>query len=86
MDSCVSKFIQKIVHCIFLLVSFGGGFFLNQHQLHCWFLSSRFILPGEVDIEIPYEDFLSPDEEMDARREKEAKKRQELLLSVNFSK
>ncbi|NXY05652.1 NBAS protein, partial [Pteruthius melanotis] len=46
----------------------------------------RFILPGEVDIEIPYEDFLSPDEEVDTRKEKEAKKRQELLLSVNFSK
>ncbi|KAJ7412687.1 Neuroblastoma-amplified sequence [Pitangus sulphuratus] len=46
----------------------------------------RFILPGEVDIEVPYEDFLSPDEEMDPRKEKEPKKRQELLLSVNFSK
>ncbi|XP_058690107.1 NBAS subunit of NRZ tethering complex isoform X2 [Poecile atricapillus] len=46
----------------------------------------RFILPGEADIEIPYEDFLSPDKEMDTRKEKEAKKRQELLLSVNFSK
>ncbi|XP_009584115.1 PREDICTED: neuroblastoma-amplified sequence-like, partial [Fulmarus glacialis] len=46
----------------------------------------RFILPGEVDIEIPYEDFLSPDEEMDTRKEKEAKKHEELLLSVNFSK
>uniref|UniRef100_A0A8C3XXK9 NBAS subunit of NRZ tethering complex n=1 Tax=Catharus ustulatus TaxID=91951 RepID=A0A8C3XXK9_CATUS len=46
----------------------------------------RFILPGEVDIEIPYEDLLSPDEEVDTRKEKEAKKRQELLLSVNFSK
>uniref|UniRef100_A0A8C3M7B8 NBAS subunit of NRZ tethering complex n=1 Tax=Geospiza parvula TaxID=87175 RepID=A0A8C3M7B8_GEOPR len=46
----------------------------------------RFILPGEVDIEIPYEDLLSPDEEMDTRKEKEAKKRQELLSSVNFSK
>ncbi|XP_074905217.1 NBAS subunit of NRZ tethering complex isoform X3 [Buteo buteo] len=46
----------------------------------------RFILPGEVDIEIPYEDLLSPEEEMDTRREKEAKKHQELLLSVNFSK
>lgn len=49
-------------------------------------LSYRFILPGEVDIGIPYEDFLSPDEEMNARKEKEAKKRRELLLSVNFSK
>lgn len=49
-------------------------------------LSSRFILPGEMDTEVPYEDFLSPDEEMDTRKEKEAKKCQELLLSVNFSK
>ncbi|XP_068793258.1 NBAS subunit of NRZ tethering complex isoform X1 [Struthio camelus] len=46
----------------------------------------RFILPGEVDIEIPYEEFLSPDEEAETRKEKEARKRQELLLSVNFSK
>ncbi|XP_041888889.1 neuroblastoma-amplified sequence isoform X3 [Corvus kubaryi] len=46
----------------------------------------RFILPGEVDTDILYEDFLSPDEEMDTRKEKEAKKHQELLLSVNFSK
>ncbi|XP_066851051.1 NBAS subunit of NRZ tethering complex isoform X3 [Anser cygnoides] len=46
----------------------------------------RFILPGEVDIEIPYEDFLSADEETDARKEKEARKHRELLLSVNFSK
>ncbi|XP_061845911.1 NBAS subunit of NRZ tethering complex isoform X3 [Colius striatus] len=46
----------------------------------------RFILPGDVDIEIPYEDFWSPDEEMDTRKEKKAKKHQELLLSVNFSK
>ncbi|XP_068534724.1 NBAS subunit of NRZ tethering complex isoform X3 [Anas acuta] len=46
----------------------------------------RFILPGEVDIEIPYEDFLSADEETDAKKEKEARKHQELLLSVDFSK
>lgn len=39
-----------------------------------------------MDIEIAYEDFLSRDEEMDTRKEKEAKKREELLLSVNFSK
>lgn len=55
-------------------------------MLRLLILCSRFILPGEVDIEIPYEDLLSPDEEMDTRKEKEAKKRQELLLSVNFSK
>ncbi|XP_075779590.1 NBAS subunit of NRZ tethering complex isoform X4 [Pelodiscus sinensis] len=47
----------------------------------------RFILPGEVDIdEIPYEEFLSPDEEVENRKEREARKHQELLLSVNFSK
>ncbi|XP_053879446.1 NBAS subunit of NRZ tethering complex isoform X2 [Malaclemys terrapin pileata] len=47
----------------------------------------RFILPGEVDIdEVPYEEFLSPDEEAENRKEREAKKHQELLLSVNFSK
>ncbi|XP_067400847.1 NBAS subunit of NRZ tethering complex isoform X2 [Emydura macquarii macquarii] len=47
----------------------------------------RFILPGEVDIdEVPYEDFLSPDEEEENRKEREARKHQELLLSVNFSK
>jgi len=50
------------------------------------FLSSRFILPGEADIGIPYENFLSPDEETDTKKEKEARKHQELLLSVNFSK
>ncbi|NXG33710.1 NBAS protein, partial [Dromaius novaehollandiae] len=46
----------------------------------------RFILPGEVDIETPYEEFLSPDEEAETRKEKESRKHQELLLSVNFSK
>ncbi|XP_046770971.1 neuroblastoma-amplified sequence isoform X3 [Gallus gallus] len=46
----------------------------------------RFILPGEADIGIPYENFLSPDEETDTKKEKEARKHQELLLSLNFSK
>uniref|UniRef100_A0A674I8F3 NBAS subunit of NRZ tethering complex n=1 Tax=Terrapene triunguis TaxID=2587831 RepID=A0A674I8F3_9SAUR len=47
----------------------------------------RFILPGDVDIdEVPYEEFLSPDEEAENRKEREARKHQELLLSVNFSK
>ncbi|XP_052559282.1 NBAS subunit of NRZ tethering complex isoform X2 [Tympanuchus pallidicinctus] len=46
----------------------------------------RFILPGEADVGIPYENFLSPDEETDAKKEKEARKHQELLLSLNFSK
>lgn len=67
--------LQKLVHLFFL-----------SSLLRLLVLSSRFILPGEVDTEIPYEDFSSPDEEMDSRKEKEAKKHQELLLSVNFSK
>uniref|UniRef100_A0A8C2YB04 NBAS subunit of NRZ tethering complex n=1 Tax=Coturnix japonica TaxID=93934 RepID=A0A8C2YB04_COTJA len=46
----------------------------------------RFILPGEADIGIPYENFLSPDEETDTKKEKESRKNQELLLSLNFSK
>uniref|UniRef100_A0A8C3T484 NBAS subunit of NRZ tethering complex n=1 Tax=Chelydra serpentina TaxID=8475 RepID=A0A8C3T484_CHESE len=47
----------------------------------------RFILPGDVDIDgVPYEEFLSPDEEAENRKEREARKHQELLLSVNFSK
>uniref|UniRef100_A0A452IMD0 Uncharacterized protein n=1 Tax=Gopherus agassizii TaxID=38772 RepID=A0A452IMD0_9SAUR len=47
----------------------------------------RFILSGEVDIdEIPYEQFLSPGEEAENRKKREARKHQELLLSVNFSK
>ncbi|XP_039190737.1 neuroblastoma-amplified sequence isoform X2 [Crotalus tigris] len=47
----------------------------------------RFILPGDVDIdELLYEEFLTPEEEAEYRKEQEAIKRQELLKSVNFSK
>ncbi|KAG5277189.1 hypothetical protein AALO_G00114600 [Alosa alosa] len=47
----------------------------------------RFILPGDVDVDdTPYEDFLSAEEEMDRRKEKEQKKRQELLKKVDFSR
>ncbi|XP_067884632.1 NBAS subunit of NRZ tethering complex [Heterodontus francisci] len=46
----------------------------------------RFILPGDVDIDdLPYEDYVSPVEEMQRRKEKEAAKRQELLQLVDFS-
>ncbi|XP_060709523.1 NBAS subunit of NRZ tethering complex isoform X1 [Hemiscyllium ocellatum] len=46
----------------------------------------RFILPGDVDIDdLPYEDYMSPVEEMQKRKEKEAARRQELLQCVNFS-
>ncbi|KAM9497126.1 NBAS subunit of NRZ tethering complex isoform 1-T1 [Clarias gariepinus] len=47
----------------------------------------RFILPGDVDVDdAPYEDFQSMEEEMERKREREAKKRQELLKKVDFSK
>ncbi|XP_066468045.1 NBAS subunit of NRZ tethering complex isoform X2 [Tiliqua scincoides] len=47
----------------------------------------RFILPGDVDIdELLYEEFLTPEEEAESRKEWEAMKRQDLLRSVNFSK
>ncbi|XP_051954373.1 NBAS subunit of NRZ tethering complex [Xyrauchen texanus] len=47
----------------------------------------RFILPGDVDLDDdPYEDFLSIEEEMEQRKEREVKKRQELLKKVDFSK
>ncbi|XP_066561749.1 NBAS subunit of NRZ tethering complex [Amia ocellicauda] len=46
----------------------------------------RFIMPGDIDIEeVPYEDFLSPTEELQRKKEVEAKKRQELLKKVDFS-
>ncbi|KAJ1149646.1 hypothetical protein NDU88_002451 [Pleurodeles waltl] len=46
----------------------------------------RFILPGDVDIEdIPYEEFLSPAEEANSRKEQESRKQQDLLKRVNFS-
>ncbi|KAJ8397645.1 hypothetical protein AAFF_G00436440, partial [Aldrovandia affinis] len=47
----------------------------------------RFILPGDLDIEdAPYEDFLSPAEELKRKKEGEAKKRLELLDKVDFSR
>ncbi|XP_063170753.1 NBAS subunit of NRZ tethering complex [Candoia aspera] len=47
----------------------------------------RFILPGDVDIDkLLYEEFLTPEEEAEYRKEQEAIKRQEFLESVNFSK
>jgi hypothetical protein len=53
-----------------------------------FFLSCRFTLPGEVDIDtIPYEELLLPDEELaQTKMETEHKKREELLKLMNFSK
>ncbi|KAM9354661.1 LOW QUALITY PROTEIN: NBAS subunit of NRZ tethering complex [Pholidichthys leucotaenia] len=47
----------------------------------------RFIMPGDVDLDdLPYEDFLSVDEEQERKKEKENRKRQELLTKVDFSR
>ncbi|XP_062293103.1 NBAS subunit of NRZ tethering complex isoform X1 [Scomber scombrus] len=47
----------------------------------------RFIMPGDVDLDdLPYEDMLSDNEELEMKKEKENKKRQELLAKVDFSR
>uniref|UniRef100_A0A3Q3XCS4 NBAS subunit of NRZ tethering complex n=1 Tax=Mola mola TaxID=94237 RepID=A0A3Q3XCS4_MOLML len=47
----------------------------------------RFIMPGDVDLdELPYEDFLSDDAELDRKTERESRKREELLAKVDFSR
>ncbi|KAK7906904.1 hypothetical protein WMY93_015516 [Mugilogobius chulae] len=47
----------------------------------------RFIMPGDVDLDdLPYDDILSEDEELDIKKDKENKKRQELLDKVDFSR
>uniref|UniRef100_A0A1A7XPK9 Neuroblastoma amplified sequence n=1 Tax=Iconisemion striatum TaxID=60296 RepID=A0A1A7XPK9_9TELE len=47
----------------------------------------RFILPGDVDLDdLPYEDTLADDEELEMKKEKEQEKRRELLAKVDFSR
>ncbi|KAM9554241.1 NBAS subunit of NRZ tethering complex [Salvelinus alpinus] len=47
----------------------------------------RFILSGDLDVDdAPYEDFLSAEKEMELKREKESRKRRELLARVDFSR
>ncbi|KAM4522694.1 NBAS subunit of NRZ tethering complex isoform 2-T2 [Odontesthes bonariensis] len=47
----------------------------------------RFIMPGDVDLEeIPYEDILPDDEELERKKEKENRKKRELLAKVDFSR
>ncbi|XP_041831827.1 neuroblastoma-amplified sequence isoform X2 [Melanotaenia boesemani] len=47
----------------------------------------RFIMPGDVDLDdLPYEDILSDDEELERKRENENRKRRELLAKVDFSR
>lgn len=47
----------------------------------------RFIMPGDVDLDdLPYEDLLSDDEALEMKKDKEKRKRQELLAKVDFSR
>ncbi|CAG09076.1 unnamed protein product, partial [Tetraodon nigroviridis] len=47
----------------------------------------RFIIPGDVDLDdAPYEDFLSHDEELERTKEREGRRRGELLAKVDFSR
>ncbi|XP_054617752.1 NBAS subunit of NRZ tethering complex isoform X3 [Dunckerocampus dactyliophorus] len=46
----------------------------------------RFVMPGDVDLDdLPYED-LSDEDEVDMKKEKDSKRRQELLAKVDFSR
>ncbi|XP_072498758.1 NBAS subunit of NRZ tethering complex [Notamacropus eugenii] len=48
--------------------------------------NGRFILPGDVDLaEVPYEDLLSPAEDIKNAKERQPKKRPELLHLADFS-
>nr|XP_033504549.1 neuroblastoma-amplified sequence [Epinephelus lanceolatus] len=47
----------------------------------------RFIMPGDVDLDdLPYEDILSGEVELERRKERENRKRRELLAKVDFSR
>uniref|UniRef100_A0A672GZU8 Neuroblastoma-amplified sequence N-terminal domain-containing protein n=1 Tax=Salarias fasciatus TaxID=181472 RepID=A0A672GZU8_SALFA len=47
----------------------------------------RFIMPGDVDLDdIPYEDILWDEEELERTKERESRKRRELLGKVDFSR
>ncbi|XP_025998349.1 NBAS subunit of NRZ tethering complex isoform X2 [Astatotilapia calliptera] len=47
----------------------------------------RFIMPGDVDLDdLPYEDILSDEQELEMKKERENKKRRELLAKVDFSR
>lgn len=44
-------------------------------------------MPGDVDLDdLPYEDILSDEQELEMKKERENKKRQELLAKVDFSR
>ncbi|XP_047429612.1 NBAS subunit of NRZ tethering complex [Mugil cephalus] len=47
----------------------------------------RFIMPGDVDLDdLPYEDILSHDEELEMKKERESRKRRELLAKIDFGR
>lgn len=44
-------------------------------------------MPGDVDLDdLPYEDFLSAEDELEKKAERESRKRRELLAKVDFSR
>lgn len=44
-------------------------------------------MPGDVDLDdVPYEDVVSDDVELEMKKERESRKRQELLAKVDFSR
>lgn len=44
-------------------------------------------MPGDVDLDdLPYEDILSNDDELERKMERENRKRRELLAKVDFSR
>lgn len=44
-------------------------------------------MPGDVDLDdLPYEDILSDEQELEMKKERENKKRRELLAKVDFSR
>lgn len=48
---------------------------------------TRFIIPGDVDLDdAPYEDFLPHDEELGRQEERESSRRGELMAKVHFSR
>lgn len=48
---------------------------------------TRFIIPGDVDLDdAPYEDLLLHDEELERKEERESSRRGELLAKVHFSR
>lgn len=44
-------------------------------------------MPGDVDLDdLPYEDIVSDEQELEIKRERENRKRRELLANVDFSR